>query len=88
MIKLLISPKIKKKENSCEFNFNIFYFRITPPYMLVLATYSFLYIYLGEGPMWPKSLNVCDKCHTDWWRHLLYVNNLVGVDGVDAVDQV
>ena len=56
--------------------------------MLVLAALSYLYIYLGEGPVWPKSINVGDKCHTNWWKHLLYVNNLVDVDGVSAEDQV
>ena len=56
--------------------------------MLVLATQAYLYIYLGDGPVWPKSINVADKCHTDWWKHLLYVNNLVGVDGEGAEDQV
>ena len=56
--------------------------------MLVLAVMSYLYVYLGNGPVWPKSINVGDKCHTDWWKHLIYVNNLVGVDGVSAEDQV
>ena len=56
--------------------------------MLVLATQAFLYIYLGNGPVWPKSINVAESCHTDWWKNLLYINNLVGVDGVSAENQV
>ena len=56
--------------------------------MLVLAVMSYLYIYLGQGPVWPKHIQVGDDCHSNWWKNLLYVNNLVGVDGVSAEDQV
>ena len=61
---------------------------MTPPYMLVLVLFVYLYMYLGQGPMWPDRMNVAEKCKTDWWKHLIYVSNLVGVDGVPAEDQV
>lgn len=61
---------------------------MTPPYMLVMATFVYLYMYLGQGPMWPEAIDVADSCRRDWWKHLLYVSNLVGVDGVAPEKQV
>lgn len=61
---------------------------MTPPYMLVMASFVYLYSYLGQGPMWPENIAVADKCRADWWKHLLYISNLVGVNGVPAEEQV
>ncbi|KAL4221456.1 hypothetical protein ACF0H5_019713 [Mactra antiquata] len=63
------------------------YWKMTPPYMLVMVTFVYLYMYLGEGPLWPENIAVADSCRTDWWKHLLYINNLFGADGVPAEDQ-
>ncbi|XP_045162819.2 uncharacterized protein LOC123527433 [Mercenaria mercenaria] len=63
------------------------YWKMTPPYMLVMVTFVYLYMYLGQGPLWPEDIAVADSCRTDWWKHLLYVNNLVGVDGVEPEKQ-
>ncbi|WAR14840.1 NRF6-like protein [Mya arenaria] len=63
------------------------YWKLTPPYMLVMVMFVYLYTYLGDGPMWPNSIPVADACRKSWWKHLLYVNNLFGVDGVAPEDQ-
>lgn len=61
---------------------------MTPPYMLVMATFVYLYTYLGRGPMWPETIGVADSCRMNWWKNILYINNLVGVDGVAPDNQV
>ncbi|KAJ8310945.1 hypothetical protein KUTeg_011505 [Tegillarca granosa] len=61
--------------------------RITPVYMMVMVIFSCLYHYIGNGPLWPEVIHVGDKCKTTWWHNLLYINNIVGVDGNDAYHQ-
>ncbi|XP_052213782.1 O-acyltransferase like protein-like isoform X5 [Dreissena polymorpha] len=61
--------------------------KMTPPYMLVMVTFVYLYMYLGDGPMWPDKIAVADSCRQDWWKHLIYINNFVGVEGVSAEKQ-
>ena len=63
-------------------------FRVTPAYMLVLMALTTLYHYLGNGPLWVKDVAVADECRTQWWTHLLYINNLVGNDGKVGSEQV
>lgn len=63
------------------------YLRITPVYMIVMVIFSCLYHYIGNGPLWPEVIHVGDKCKTTWWHNLLYINNIVGVDGNDAYHQ-
>ncbi|ESP03530.1 hypothetical protein LOTGIDRAFT_237644 [Lottia gigantea] len=53
------------------------FWRLTPLYMIVLMTFSCLYAYMGEGPLWPETIPAADYCKTNWWTNLLYVNNLV-----------
>ncbi|KAH3855404.1 hypothetical protein DPMN_097971 [Dreissena polymorpha] len=61
---------------------------MTPPYVLVIVTFVYLYMYLRDGPMWPDKIAVADSCRQDWWKHLKYINNFVGVEGVPAEKQV
>ncbi|XP_033764070.1 uncharacterized protein LOC117345175 [Pecten maximus] len=63
------------------------YIRLTPAYIMVLAIFVYWYRYLGTGPSWPDHIMVAEKCRTDWWHHLLYINNIVGVQGNDAFHQ-
>ncbi|KAL3861391.1 hypothetical protein ACJMK2_007426, partial [Sinanodonta woodiana] len=63
------------------------YFKFTPAYMLVLALFSILYVYIGHGPLWPEKIIVGDKCRENWWHNLLYVNNFLDTDGTDAYSQ-
>ena len=36
----------------------------------------------------PQAIPVADKYKDDWWRHIVYVNNVVGTHGNDAFNQV
>ncbi|KAH3827072.1 hypothetical protein DPMN_129001 [Dreissena polymorpha] len=53
-----------------------------------MVTFVYLYMYLGDGPMWPDKIAVADSCRQDWWKHLIYINNFVGVEGVPPEKQV
>ncbi|XP_048737855.1 nose resistant to fluoxetine protein 6-like isoform X1 [Ostrea edulis] len=63
------------------------YIRITPVYFIILMTYTYFYHYVGDSPLYPNSIAVADKCKDNWWRHILYVNNLVGTSGTLAFEQ-
>ena len=52
-------------------------FRLTPMYMLILGTYSALFVYWGSGPMWPYQTGADPNCKKYWWTNLLYINNFV-----------
>ncbi|ELU05579.1 hypothetical protein CAPTEDRAFT_222179 [Capitella teleta] len=51
------------------------FWRLTPPYMLVIGAYTALYEYLGEGPFWQQHNNMVQLCRDNWWQNLLYINN-------------
>uniref|UniRef100_A0A1I8IP37 NRF domain-containing protein n=1 Tax=Macrostomum lignano TaxID=282301 RepID=A0A1I8IP37_9PLAT len=57
------------------------YWRLTPPYLLVMATYVSLFQYVYEGPMYPQAPAAIDpQCPTDWWKNALYINNLFSAE--------
>ncbi|XP_067662096.1 nose resistant to fluoxetine protein 6-like [Haliotis asinina] len=62
-------------------NWFMFYFhrfwRLTPPYMLVMMVYVPLFPYISNGPLWPQQGIEINQCRNSWWTNLLYVNNLV-----------
>ncbi|XP_071097623.1 nose resistant to fluoxetine protein 6-like [Haliotis cracherodii] len=62
-------------------NWFMFYFhrfwRLTPPYMLLLMVYVPLFPYITNGPLWPQQGVEINQCRNSWWTNLLYVNNLV-----------
>jgi hypothetical protein len=58
--------------------------RITPPYALVILFSVTLTKYLGRGPVYPKDGFETSDCATNWWRNLLYINN-IGESGLKAV---
>uniref|UniRef100_A0A914DYA0 Nose resistant-to-fluoxetine protein N-terminal domain-containing protein n=1 Tax=Acrobeloides nanus TaxID=290746 RepID=A0A914DYA0_9BILA len=52
--------------------------RFWPAYAFVTVFMTFLYVRLGEGPMW--SLNdLPARCESSWWANLLLINNLLGI---------
>jgi peptidoglycan/LPS O-acetylase OafA/YrhL len=51
------------------------YFRLTPPYVIVLLVSVYLTKYLGSGPFFPMIGFENAKCRTQWWLNMLYVNN-------------
>ena len=54
----------------------IFFFRLTPPYILTWLLYVGLFYYMGEGPLWP-SVDPNLECRKYWWHNLLYINNIL-----------
>lgn len=75
------------KKSGWKLNWGLFYFhrfwRLTPPYMLVIVLIVGLQQYCGQGPLW-ATLQPSDKtfCEKYWWTNLLYINNLVYRDYV------
>lgn len=67
------------KANNGKMNWLYFYvhrfWRLTPPYMLVLMVYVPLLQYWGDGPYWPITGVEKDYCSDTWWYNLLYINN-------------
>lgn len=42
---------------------------------MILWYYNEIYVYTGDGPMWPTKAD--HQCNGQWWPFLLYVNNFV-----------
>ncbi|XP_033763775.1 nose resistant to fluoxetine protein 6-like [Pecten maximus] len=72
--------KEMKREKGC-INWFKFYFhrfwRLTPPYMLVMMVDIALFRYLGDGPMWSPDGIETNFCKDTWWTNPLYINNFV-----------
>ncbi|XP_064616085.1 O-acyltransferase like protein-like [Liolophura sinensis] len=68
-----------RKAKSAKINWFMFYFhrfwRLTPPYMLIIMTYVPLYQYWGQGPQWPVGQMEPMPCNIYWWKNLIYINN-------------
>lgn len=54
----------------------IFFFRLTPTYFIILMIYTNLFHYFAEGPFMLDRISDVDNCASEWWRNLLYINNL------------
>lgn len=72
--------KAMKKQNN-KHNWVYFYahrfWRLTPPYMLVMMVYIPLFQYWGDGPYWPQTGIEINYCKDTWWYNLLYINNFL-----------
>eukprot|EP00735_Rhodelphis_limneticus_P008849 TRINITY_DN2325_c0_g1::TRINITY_DN2325_c0_g1_i1::g.20929::m.20929 TRINITY_DN2325_c0_g1::TRINITY_DN2325_c0_g1_i1::g.20929 ORF type:complete len:661 (+),score=170.30,sp/Q09225/NRF6_CAEEL/24.35/2e-38,Acyl_transf_3/PF01757.17/3.9e+03,Acyl_transf_3/PF01757.17/1.6e-20,CopD/PF05425.8/4.5e+03,CopD/PF05425.8/3.6e+02,CopD/PF05425.8/0.48,CopD/PF05425.8/7.9e+03 TRINITY_DN2325_c0_g1_i1:99-2081(+) len=49
--------------------------RICPPYLGAFIFFVCLLPKLASGPYWYKTTDEADKCHTDWFYNLLFINN-------------
>ena len=58
------------------YDFVILCFRLTPVYMLCVMVYSNFMHYFADGPYETERLKDIDDCDTQWWKNMLYVNNL------------
>nr|KAG5692737.1 hypothetical protein BaRGS_033848 [Batillaria attramentaria] len=74
------------KRTAGKLNWFMFYFhrfwRLTPPYMLIIVVYMCLGRYWGSGPLWLDKQGDRDNCKTSWWTNLLYINNFVDLDKI------
>lgn len=58
------------------------YLHLTPAYAFILVFYIYLLPVLTTGPFWGSSFAVNRQlCMDDWWKNLLYIENLVEKDG-------
>ncbi|KAK3087848.1 hypothetical protein FSP39_011445 [Pinctada imbricata] len=77
LLAYLTLKELEKKGGARHFNWPMFYFhrfwRLTPPYMLILLADVGLYRYIGDGPYWSGFDE--DNCKKTWWWNLLYINN-------------
>ncbi|XP_033732240.1 nose resistant to fluoxetine protein 6-like [Pecten maximus] len=82
LLSYLVLKEMKKKNG--KLNWGMFYFhrfwRLTPPYMLLMMVYVPLFRYMFEGPKWMQGGTEKDFCSDTWWTNLLYINNLVKTD--------
>ncbi|KAI8750590.1 nose resistant to fluoxetine protein 6, partial [Biomphalaria glabrata] len=83
LVAYLTTKEISKK--GWKIKWGLFYFhrfwRLSPPYMLVLLSVLGLQRFMGSGAMW-STVQPSDKsgCEKNWWTNLLYINNLVNTD--------
>ncbi|XP_071156465.1 nose resistant to fluoxetine protein 6-like isoform X2 [Mytilus edulis] len=81
LLTYLIMKEMKKKDG--KINWFMFYFhrfwRLTPPYMLVLMVYVSLFPYIGSGPLWKKDGMEVNYCKDAWYYNFFYINNFVNL---------
>ncbi|XP_029656584.2 nose resistant to fluoxetine protein 6 [Octopus sinensis] len=69
------------KANGGKMNWFYFYihrfWRLTPPYMLLMMLYIPLFRYMGHGPFWPPQGLEKDFCKNSWYYNLFYINNFM-----------
>ncbi|XP_052790477.1 nose resistant to fluoxetine protein 6-like [Mya arenaria] len=84
LVAYLTLGEMKKRGGARKFNWGMFYFhrfwRLTPPYMLILMFYIPLIKHWGNGPLWPQQGIEVNDCKDTWWTNILYINNLVRTD--------
>ncbi|XP_045202055.2 nose resistant to fluoxetine protein 6-like [Mercenaria mercenaria] len=84
LVSYLSLREMKKRGGALKFNWLLFYFhrywRLTPPYMLLLMLYVPTFKYWANGPFWPQTGVDVDECKDTWWTNLLYINNVYKAD--------
>ncbi|XP_013404902.2 nose resistant to fluoxetine protein 6 [Lingula anatina] len=82
LVTYLTMKEMKTGSGRFRINWGLYYFhrfwRLTPPYMLVMMAYVPTLYYWTNGPLWPRTVDGFDPdCYEAWWTHLLYLNNVV-----------
>ena len=57
-------------------NLNIIFYRLTPAYACLMLIFSSLILHVGNGPNWILVENQVKGCTENWWKNLLYINNM------------
>lgn len=50
--------------------------RVWPTYAFCLLVYWKLSIYWSDGPLWSEYLHEVANCDDQWWRNLLFIDNM------------
>lgn len=63
-------------------NWFLYYFhrvwRLSPAYFYALFFYMCISVYMSDGPMWVRYMEmVKETCGKYWWTNLLYINNFI-----------
>ena len=58
------------------FIFFITYFRLTPAYACLMLVFSSVILHVGQGPNWILVEKQVQGCTENWWKNLLYINNM------------
>ncbi|KAI8505979.1 hypothetical protein Bbelb_163320 [Branchiostoma belcheri] len=56
------------------------YLRLTPTLLFVIMLVVWVLPQLFMGPMWHSKLSSLEGCRTNWWKNILYINNLLRDD--------
>lgn len=79
LVSLFLWPKLKSTKSLSVTNiFQIFigrYIRLTPTYIMIIMFQGYLAYYTVSGPVSFKLLKNFDRCKTQWWENILYLNN-------------
>ncbi|XP_045192779.2 nose resistant to fluoxetine protein 6-like [Mercenaria mercenaria] len=85
LVAYLTLRELQKVGGAKKLNWFMFYFhrfwRLTPPYMLIILVGTILYRYIGNGALKPDGDNpFMENCRDNWWTNLLYINNFAKTD--------
>lgn len=81
---------LKNRKHWGFFDLLLFYLykicRLTPILAVVVAFLAGPYYLIRSGPNWPLLLNDRSRCRTDWWKTILYINNLFDTEYMCVID--
>jgi hypothetical protein len=83
----IFMKEFKKRNESNELNYWFIlkyyihrYWRISAPYFLMILFSASLSPFLGSGPIYPEDGFEPNRCRSNWWTNVLYLNNFIKVD--------
>ena len=56
--------------------FNNVIYRLTPTLGCLMLIFSSLILHVGQGPNWILIEEQVQGCTENWWKNLLYINNM------------
>ena len=79
VVTLDLISEVKRIISVNDLQINVFAFRLTPVYMIILMAYTCLVDAISDGPSTPSppDLFAAATCRTSWWKNLLYLNNFI-----------